>query len=162
MLVPVRSSLLMVEAQCVEHLVLDNLSENAAPAIQRHNLTPSLTTNKRVAPKRKHTYADDPEGHSGMQTRAVRTLRGIRCSQNRVVETGEWSGCRWMLQMSAELRWWCLSLFALGGENEENLNFSETFALMTIPIALLLPLRPVTDTKQTITASTFAGCTTLF
>lgn len=49
MLVPVRPSLLMVKAQCVEQLMLDNVLENTALAAQRHYLATSLTTQKRVA-----------------------------------------------------------------------------------------------------------------
>lgn len=44
--VPVRASLLMVKAQCVEHLVLDNLLENTALASQRHYLARSSATHK--------------------------------------------------------------------------------------------------------------------
>lgn len=44
--VPVRASLLMVKAQRVEQLVLDNLVENTALATQRHYLAISLTTHK--------------------------------------------------------------------------------------------------------------------
>lgn len=51
MLVPVRASLLMVEAQRVEHLMLDDLLENTTLAAQRHRLGPPPTTNKRVAPE---------------------------------------------------------------------------------------------------------------
>ena len=48
-LVPVRATLLVVEAQCVEQLVLDRSIINAAPAAQRHCLGISLATHEGVA-----------------------------------------------------------------------------------------------------------------
>lgn len=51
MLVPVGASLLMVEAQSVEHLMLDDLLENTTLAAQGHRLGPPPTANKRVAPR---------------------------------------------------------------------------------------------------------------
>lgn len=51
MLVPVGARLLMVEAQSVEHLMLDDLLENTTTAAQGHRLASPSTTNKRVAPK---------------------------------------------------------------------------------------------------------------
>lgn len=51
MLVPVGASLLMVEAQSVEHLMLDDLRVNTTLAAQGHRLGPPLTANKRVAPR---------------------------------------------------------------------------------------------------------------
>lgn len=52
MLVSVWTSLFMVEAQGMEHLVLDYLVENTALATQWHYLTTPTTPNKRVTPEK--------------------------------------------------------------------------------------------------------------
>lgn len=52
MLVSVWTSLLMVEAQGMEHLVLDYLGENTALATQWHYLAAPTTPNKRVTPEK--------------------------------------------------------------------------------------------------------------
>lgn len=49
-LVPVGATLLMVEAQGVEQLVLDRSMVNAALAVQRHDLAVALATHVGVAP----------------------------------------------------------------------------------------------------------------
>lgn len=46
MLVPVGPGLFMVEAQCMEQLVLDDLLENTALATQRHCLSAATAPDK--------------------------------------------------------------------------------------------------------------------